>query len=147
MDSTHVFVSFDFVHDKDHRNLPIALSRAPDPFICFDCLTDDEANLNNVATAKAVRSQKIGQASHTLVVVGTNANKFHANHKEIGTRNWQWWEIEESDRQDKILIAVRLAPANPLPNVLFGKNPGWAKAPTVDDILVAIRKTCAIAEP
>lgn len=147
MDSIRIFVSFDHVHDRAHRQRLSVLSECGDSTLTFDCLTDEEAGLNDVAAAKSLRARKIREAAYTLVVVGCKANQFHADKEAIGTRNWQWWDIEESDRQGKTIIAVRLEPEAALPNTLFGKKPAWAKALTADAILHAIRGALIKAVP
>jgi hypothetical protein len=133
-----IFISFDYDHDRNYRYLLSALKTNPRSDIDFDDLTPEEIDTSDVGRVKAVLSRKIRDATHTLVIIGEHANSYHPDRDKIGTRNWQWWEIEKSAEEGKRFIAVKIKSTNDTPTPLYGKNATWAMSFTVDSIIAAI---------
>ena len=75
---------------------------------------------------KAGLTSKIREATHTLVIVDEHANSYHPDRKEIGTRNWQWWEIERSDAEGNKFIVVKIKAVNTSPDPLKNVGAEWA---------------------
>lgn len=103
-----VFISFDWDNDRNYRNLLTALNANPANEVDFEDSTPGAIDTKDVGRVKAVLTTQIRAASHTLVLIGKEANKRHSDSEKIGTRNWQWWEIEQSKAEGKKFIAVKL---------------------------------------
>ncbi len=138
MAKKRIFISFDYDHDKNYRYLLTALSENAGSDISFDDRTPSEIDTDDVSKIKAVLTRKIGEATHTLVIIGKHANSYHEDREEIGTRNWQWWEIEKSVEERKGFIAVKIESSNWSPDALYDKGATWARVFKVDSILAAI---------
>lgn len=133
-----IFISFDYEHDKNYRYLLTALAKNPRSDIEFTDVTPEEIQSYDIGRIKAVLSQRIKEATHTLVIIGKHANSYHPDRDEIGERNWQWWEINKSDEEGKGFIAVKIESSNEPPEPLYGKGATWANSFTVDSIVNAI---------
>lgn len=133
-----ICICFDYDHDRHYRWLLTALSDNPRSDLSFVDLTPGEISSSDVGRIKAVLRTKIKAATHTLVVVGKHANSYHADQIEIGTRNWQWWEIETSIEEGKKFIAVKIDPSNSMPNPLLGQGAELARSFKVESIIEAI---------
>jgi|SRR5680860_1136957 len=134
-----IFISFDYDHDRRYRYLLSALSENSGSQIEFEDLTPEEIQSDNVDRIKAALSGRITRSTHTLVVIGKHANTQHSQHAKIGTRNWQWWEIEKTKEKElSRFIAVKIERGNESPQPLFGAGATWANAFRVDSILQAI---------
>jgi hypothetical protein len=133
-----IFISFDYDKDRRYRHLLTALSRNSKFDIDFFDHTPGEIKTNQVDRIKAVLSKKIADATHTLVIIGEDANKYHREWMRIGTINWQWWEIERSVELQKGLIAVKIARQYDVPDPLYGVGAKWAHSFNVDAIAKAI---------
>ena len=114
-----IFISFDYDNDRNYRYLLTALSKNSASDIVFTDVTPEEIQSSRVDRVKAVLRQKIEAATHTLVVIGRHANSYHPLKAEIGTRNWQWWEIEKSIESGNRLIGVKISSGNPTPDPLY----------------------------
>ena len=86
-------------------------------------------------TARLIR--QIRAATHTLVLIGESANTRHQFSEKIRTRNWIWWEIEQSKAEGNRLIAVKLKASNPTPDPLLDADVTWATPFTQEAILKA----------
>ena len=133
-----IFISFDYEHDKNYRYLLIALAKNPRSDIVFTDVTPEEIQSYDIGRIKAALSQRIKEATHTLVIIGKHANSYHPDRDEIGERNWQWWEINKSDEEGKGFIAVKIESSNESPKPIYGKGATWANSFTVDSIVNAI---------
>lgn len=133
-----VFISFDYDHDRNYRYLLSALCANPRSDLDFDDLTPEEIDTSDVGRVKAVLTRKIRDATHTLVIVGAHANSYHRDSAKIGTRNWQWWEIEKSIEERKRLVGVKISSSNDSPTPLLGVGAKWAHSFTVASIITAI---------
>ncbi len=135
-----IFVSFNYTDDNTYRNLLSALSKNTGSEVEFEDYTPSEIKSKSVDRVKAVLTGKIRDSDYTLVIVGENANEQHPDHKEIGTRNWQWWEIEKADEEDHKFIAVKLDPSYDSPTPLLGKGAKYARSFKTDSIVKAINE-------
>jgi len=133
-----ICISFDWHHDRHYRHLLSALIANPGSAIDFEDLTPGEINTNSVSQVKRVLRTQIRSSTHLLVIVGAYANSPHKDSKLIGTRNWQWWEIEAAKEEGKRLIAVKIEPAHASPTPLMNAGAKWAMSYTVPAILKAI---------
>ena len=108
MAAKRVFISFDFDDDK-HLRFLLSAWNANHSFD-FDIIdrTPSEIQSNNIPVIKANLTKKIKSASHTLVLVGENANKRHPKWREICYRNWINFEVARSKEYGKKLVAVRI---------------------------------------
>lgn len=133
-----VFISFDWDNDRDYRNLLSAFTANPKMDITFEDSTPGAIDTSDVGRVKAVLTTKIRDASHTLVLIGKFANTRHHHSALIGTRNWQWWEIEKSIAEGNKLLGVKLASDNDAPTPLLNAGAKWASY-SVDAIATALR--------
>jgi|APCry1669188910_1035180.scaffolds.fasta_scaffold01439_3 MTH538 TIR-like domain (DUF1863) len=134
-----ICISFDWHNDRNYRNLLSAWLANPNNPVDFHDLTPNAINTDEVARVKGVLTTQIRAATHTLVIVGTYANTVHKDSAKIGTRNWIWWEIEQSKAEGKGLIAVKLKNDNPTPDPLYKAGAIWSLF-TQDAILKAINE-------
>ncbi len=133
-----IFISFDYDHDKQYRYLLSALKENPRNDLEFDDLTPGEIGTSDIGRVKAVLARHIRDATHTLVVVGAYANTAHADQKEIGERNWQWWEVKRSIEEGNGLIGVKIKKEYESPTPLLNADATWAMSFTVDAIISAV---------
>lgn len=140
MAKKRIFISFDYEHDRNYRYLLTALSENPRSDVDFDDCTPEEIQSLSIPRIKAVLTRKIREATHTLVVIGKHANSYHPDRNEIGSRNWQWWEINKSAEEGKGFIAVKIDRLDPTPEPLYEKGAQWAMSFTVSAIHEAIRR-------
>ncbi len=104
----------------------------------FPDATPREINSKNVGRVKAALTLRIESATHTLVIVGKEANTLHKDHELIGFRNWVNFEVSKSKELGKQLVAVKLNRLNRLPLALIGANASWAMSFTQPAIMVAL---------
>jgi len=135
-----ICICFNFEDDRNYRYLLSALAKNSRSDLTFEDLTPNEIASNDVGRIKAVIRGKIKAATHTLVVIGKSANSFHPDRAKIGTRNWQWWEINASVEEGNKFIAVKIESSNAPPKPLIGKGATWANSFKVDSIITAIDK-------
>jgi len=134
-----IFISFDYDNDRNYRYLLSALKANAGSAIDFEDVTPSEIQSIDVGRIKSALTQKIKLATHTLVIIGDHANDRHPDYLAIGTRNWQWWEIERSKAEGKGLIAVKITNSSPSPDPILSSNAKWASF-TVDSMLKAINE-------
>lgn len=113
-----VFVSFDYDNDKNYKYLLEAWHANPRFRFVFDDGTPTEIDSTNVGRIKAALTMKVKAATHTLVIVGKDANKRHAKSHLIGHKNWINFEIHQSVQEGKRIAVVRLDRAYELPDEL-----------------------------
>lgn len=134
----NIFISFNYTDDNRYRNLLSALAKNTRSEVQFEDYTPSEIKSYDVGRIKAALTRRIKDSDYTLVVIGENANQRHPDYLKIGTRNWQWWEIEKADEENHKFIAVKIKNANPTPDPLKGKGATWARSYNVDAIVKAI---------
>ena len=113
-----MFISFDYGNGRRYRWLLSALNSNSGLEIEFEDLTPKEMQGNNVSRIKAGLTRRIKDSDYTLVIIGKQANSYHNNWREIGERNWQWWEIKRANRENHRFIAVKIDRTNPTPGPL-----------------------------
>ena len=94
-----VFISFDYDKDRRYRYLLSALNENSRFDLTFTDGTPREIQTDSISQVKAVLTRRINEATHTLVIVGQDANRLHADFRAIGERNWQHWESIEASKQ------------------------------------------------
>lgn len=135
-----ICISFDWHNDRHYRNLLSAWLANPGSPVDFHDLTPGAIDTNDIARVKGVLTTQIRAATHTLVLVGSEANTRHTDSVKIGTRNWIWWEIEQSKAEGNGLIVVKISSSNPTPDPLLNSGAKWAMSFTQDAILKAINE-------
>lgn len=133
-----IFISFDYDNDRHLRYLLSALKENSGYAIDFIDVTPGEIATDSVSRVKAVLTSKITSATHTLVIVGAQANHYHKDRELIGHRNWQWWEVVKSKELGKKFIAVKTLSTNSMPEPLLGAGATLVHSFKVDPILSAI---------
>lgn len=136
-----ICISFDWHNDRNYRNLLSAWLANPKNPIDFHDLTPGAIDTNDVGRVKAVLTTQIRAATHTLVLLGAYANTTHKDSAKIGTRNWIWWEIEQTKAERKRLIAVKIESDHPTPDPLYNSGAKWAMSFTQDAIIKAINES------
>jgi hypothetical protein len=133
-----ICISFDWHNDAQYRNLLSAWLANPTNPIDFQDLTPGAIDTSDVGRVKAVLTTQMRASTHTLVLIGAQANATHSDAAKIGTRNWIWWEIEQSKAEGNRFIAVKISSGNPTPDPLLSSGATWAMSFTQDAILKAI---------
>lgn len=116
-----VFICFNYDDDNLYRNFLSALKSNSGNDIDFEDATPSEIRSNSVARVKGVLTTKIRESDYTLVLIGEHANEYHDDWREIGERNWQWWEIKKAADEGHKFIALRLKSGNKSPEPLYGR--------------------------
>lgn len=133
-----VFVSFDWDNDKHYKFLLHAWDANPDFEFSFSDYSSTEINSWDIPTVKAALTRKINTATHTLVLVGKEANKKHADSVDIGYKNWLNFEVAKSKASGNKLIAVKLSSKNTSPDELLNSGASWAMSFARDTVLKAL---------
>lgn len=139
MPRKRIFISFDYDHDRKYRHLLSALNENRNSDIDFSDYTPDEIQTNDIGRIKAVLTRKIRESTHCLAVIGKYTNSRHRDAKDIGERNWQWWEIQKSKDEGKGLIAVKIDRSYAAPEPIMNAAAKWAVF-TVDSMWRAIQE-------
>lgn len=134
-----VFVSFDYDNDKHYKYLLQAWDANPDFDFVFSDVTTGEIDSNNVGRIKAAITAKINSATHTLVIVGKEANKTHRHSRLIGFKNWINFEIYQSKLNRNKIVAVKIDRSYESPEELLGLGASWAMSFTQDAIIKALK--------
>lgn len=140
MTKKKVFVSFDYENDRQYYLLLKAWNENPYIDFLFSDYTSREIQSDSVAVVKACLTRKIEEATHTLCVVGAEANKPHADRKEIGYRNWQNFEVARSAELGKHVVAVKLDSRFESPEELLGIGASWALSFSKKSIINALNR-------
>lgn len=135
-----VFVSFDYENDKHYKYLLEAWDANPNFNFYFSDLSSKEIQSWDIPTIKASLTRKINQATYTLVIVGRYANSLHRDHREIGYRNWLYFEIAKSKANHNKLVAVKIDRGYTSPDELIGAGATWAMSFNRDAILKALEE-------
>ncbi|EHU9521049.1 TIR domain-containing protein [Vibrio vulnificus] len=133
-----VFVSFDYDNDKHYKFLLEAWDANSDFDFTFSDHSSKEINSSDISVVKAGLTKKINSATHTLVLVGKEANKKHKDSNEIGYRNWLNFEIAKSKANKNKLVAVKLDRTNESPEEILGAGASWAMSFNEDSIVKAL---------
>lgn len=135
-----VFVSFDWDNDKRYKFLLEAWDANPDFEFVFRDVTPDEIDSSNIGRIKAALTTKINSATHTLVIVGKEANKLHKDYELIGFRNWINFEVHQSKLNANKIAAIKLDKSYESPEELIGVGASWAYSFEQQPILDALAK-------
>ena len=141
-----VFVSFDYENDRNYKYLLEAWDANPDFDFVFSDVTPSEIDSNNIGRIKAALTVKINSATHTLVIIGKEANKIHKDSRLIGYRNWINFEIHQSKLNRNKLVAVKIESRFESPEELTGANTAWAMSFNEDAIIKAFHKEIPFEE-
>ncbi|CAB5504546.1 hypothetical protein AZO1586I_1302 [Bathymodiolus thermophilus thioautotrophic gill symbiont] len=133
-----VFVSFDWDNDKRYKFILEAWNANSDFEFSFRDCSSDEINSWNISTVKAALTRKINTATHTLVIVGKEANKEHADSDKIGYKNWLNFEIAKSKDNGNKLVAVKLSSENESPEKLLDSGVSLVIGFSEDKIIKAL---------
>ena len=132
-----ICIAFDWQNDWDSRHqLGAWLANHKLP-ATFSDVSAGQLAVENVVGVKTRLIRQIQAATHTLVLIGESANTRHQFSERIRTRNWIWWEIEQSKAEGNRLIAVKLKASNPRPDPLLDADVTWASSFTQEAILKA----------
>lgn len=132
------FVSFDYDNDRHYKFLLEAWDANPRFEFVFTDYTPREIDSERVDRVKAALTVKIKGATHTLVIVGREANKLHRDHRLIGFRNWQNFEVHQSKVWRNRIAAIKLETRYDSPEELLGAGASWAKTFAQEAILRAL---------
>lgn len=133
-------MSFDYDNDRDYKYLLEAWNANPYFDFCFSDLSCTEIKTEDISRVKAGLTTKINQATYTLVIVGSEANKKHKDSIQIGYKNWQNFEIAKSKANNNKLIGVKINSLYASPEELLGCGTKWATSFTKNAILKALEE-------
>lgn len=133
-----VFVSFDYENDKHYKFLLQAWDANPNFDFFFSDLSSQEINSWDVSVIKQKLSQKINEATYTLVIVGSEANKKHKDSTKIGYTNWINYEIAKSKEHGNKLVGIKIDKSYESPSELLNSGASWAMSFTKDSIINAL---------
>lgn len=91
-----------------------------------------------MSVVKQKLSQKINEATYTIVIIGKEANKQHADYREIGYKNWLNYEIAKSKQHGNKLVAVKIDRTYTSPDEILDSGASWAMSFTQDSIISAL---------
>lgn len=140
MERKKVFVSFDYENDKQYKYLLEAWDANDDFDFIFSDKTPDEINSENIGRIKAGLTSKIEEATHTLVIVGKEANKQHDDHELIGYKNWINFEVAKSIEEGNRIAAVKLEASYSLPEEIFSGEYAVITGYTEDNIIDVLNR-------
>lgn len=135
-----VFVSFDYDNDKHYKYLLEAWHANPEFEFTFADATPSEINSTNIGRIKAALTTKINNATHTLVIVGKEANKRHKDSELIGFKNWLNFEVHQSKMKPNKIAAVKIDRSYESPEELLAANASWAMSFTEAGIIKALNE-------
>ncbi len=138
MTKKKIFVSFDYDNDKRYKYLLEAWDANDNFDFIFSDKTPDEINSENIGRIKAGLTTKIKEATHTLVIVGKEANKQHSDYSLIGYKNWINFEVAKSIEEGNRIAAVKLESGNKLPEEIFSGEYAVVTGYTEDNIIDVI---------
>lgn len=142
-----VFVSFDFDNDRRYKYILEAWNANPRFSFVFADETPREINSDNVGRVKAAITARINRATHTLVIVGQEANRRHRDSALIGQRNWINFEVYQSKEAGNRLAAVKLDRTFESPEQLLNSGATWAMSFTEPAIIDALTQATPYRKP
>jgi hypothetical protein len=135
-----VFVSFDYEKDKHYYFLMKAWDANSDFDFSFSDYSSKEIQSDSIPVIKTNLTKKINEATYTLVIVGTDANKRHKDSAEIGYKNWQNLEIAKSKLNHNKLVGVKIDSSYESPDEILNSGASWAFSFKQDSIIDALNK-------
>ena len=134
-----VFVSFDYDNDKHYKFLMQAWDKNDKFDFSFTDHSSQEISSDDISRVRAALTRKINSADTTLVIVGKEADKKHADSEEIGYKNWINFEIAKSKDNDNSLVGVKIDSTYTSPEELLGAGASWAMSFTEANIIKALK--------
>ena len=134
MASKKVVCSFDYENDRHYYYLLTAWNDNPNIGFSINNCTPSEIQSESVATIKNVLSRKIGEANYMVAIIGKHSNDLHPDHKEIGYRNWQAYEIAKNAEKGNGLVVVMLDRSYDVPSEAYGIGAKWVYSFNLNDI-------------
>lgn len=141
MAKKRIFISFDYEKDKRYKFLLEAWNKNSNFELSFADNSSGEIQSSDIGRIKAGLTSKINGADGTLVIVGKHCNDKHKDSQEIGYKNWQIFEIEQSKKNDNKIVAVKLDKQNESPDALLHCGCKWAMSYKEDAILQALNES------
>lgn len=135
-----VCVSFDYEHDKDYYYLLKAWDANSDFDFNFNDCTPREIQSESVSKIKQVLSTKISEANYMIAIIGKHSDDLHPDHKEIGYRNWQAYEIAKNHEKKNKLVIVKLDKNYYAPDEAYGISAEWVNSFNQNAIVEALKK-------
>lgn len=120
-----VFISYDYDHDKNYKNLLVAWDKNDEfDFSFTDMSADVSVDSEDAAAIRRAISAKINAATYFICLVGKSAHK----------SGWVAWEIGKAKELKKRLVAVKIDRDYTTPAELLNAGVSWAYAFTLDSI-------------
>ena len=133
-----VYICYDYDNDRNYRSLLFSLTKNSRFSLSFSDDIFKDFIYSDIGNIKAALAKKIGESTHTLVVVGKDANTLHRDHNIIGHKNWFNYEIAKSKEFGKKIVAVKIDPKFESPEQLLSSKVKWVKSLNIDEIIDAI---------
>lgn len=132
MAKKRIFISYDYDHDRNHKNMLLAWDANDDfDFSFYDASVDVSVDSTDAAAIKRAISARINSALRFLCLIG----------KYTHTSGWVAWEIDKAVSLGKKIIAVKIDPENTSPPEILEVGAGWALSFTFVSIKNAIDKS------
>jgi len=133
-----VYVSFDWHNDRHYKLLLDAWNTNKNFDFRYPDGTPEEIQSNDVGRVKAALTMKVNDSTHTLVIIGAEANKSHRHSAQIGYKNWINFEIARSKEARNKIIGVRIETHYELPEEILGCGATYIDGFNADEIGKAI---------
>ena len=135
----NVYVSFD---EKDRKYYEKIVSWNGNPYLGFNFIEAPAGDFSSSFFVKIKNNimSKLAQSSVTLVIVGEGANDASPDCMEIGSLNWQSFEIVKSLARGNSLVAVKTDADLAAPVAMRGASVIWAQSLTLDAVMSALAK-------
>lgn len=131
MSKKRIFISYDYDHDRQYKNLLAAWDKNKEfDFSFYDMSVDVSVDSDDAAVIKRVISARINNSTHLLCIVGKHTYK----------SDWVTWEIEKAVDLEKKIVAVKIEKENTTPTALYGVGAKWALSFTFDSIKTAVEE-------
>ncbi len=131
MATKKVFVSYDYVNDKNYKNLLLAWDANRDfDFYLNDQSVDVSVDSTDAGAIKRVISSKINESTYFLCLIGKKTSK----------SQWVTWEINKAVELKKNIVAVKIESTNESPAAISGVGATWAMSFRFDSIKKAIEE-------
>lgn len=125
-----VFVSYDYDHDRNYKNMLLAWDKNREvDFSFYDASVDVSIDSRDPAAIRRVISARINTVTRVLCIVGVHTSK----------SRWVDWEIKKAIELGKRLVGVKVDRSYETPPALYGVGAGWALSFTFDSIKEALK--------
>lgn len=124
-----MFISYDYDHDRNYKNMLLAWDKNSEFDFGFnDQSADVSIDSTDAAAIKRAISAKINSAAYFLCLVGQYTHN----------SGWVDWEIGKAIELKKRLVAVKIDSTNTTPSKLLNAGASWAMSFTFDAIKKAV---------